>query len=373
MPKPKLLLTLILTLVSMGGIGCVEVRDKNEEPASPTDSAKQPPQQQNLATASRFQIEALAEANSYRLKINLPEGVRGLQKRLLSPPANGSNWSSKELDSSLRFFTDEEVSAGQKYAYRFGKILNGEWVYSQEEVLQIPVDLVFAPTLIPNDESQPLILEGYERVFLPPHSTLTTNGKSITVKGRILIAEDTTLQTFSKGQTADGKHGQARHGGKILLQFEKAVGHLRLELRGEHGAQGLAGEAYPIPAPPGVGSDANILGDPCHSFPGNTGSAGLKGHIGSNGGNGGDSGAAVLNIADTTEFSLDSTIEAGAGGSMGLGGPGQPGGPSGTDCNGRPNGSKGPDGPSGDNGLPGRAGGTQTLCLNSKTQNSICY
>ncbi len=375
------LIQIILILSLALEIGCVEVRSKNEEPAADATLADSTsPTSPTIAIApQKVSVEALEKPNSYNVRLPLPVGTLGVQKKLvLASAETDAVWQSVTVDPGLRVLADNDVKAGQKYAYRFGKVVDGEMSYADQIQVQIPLDYEFTPGFRLAEDSAPVVIEGYERIFLPRQSTLTIGTHSVTLKGKILIADDSIIQTFAQGTTASSAQLHGRNGGKLILNFEKAMGHLRIEMRGENGMNGGAGAPYTSTASAGEGAPPPIarIGVPCYNsgaHPGNVGETGARGRPGTAGGNGGSSGLAILNINDSANLRFDTTIEAGLGGVGGVGGPGQIGGPSGVDCYEKPNGSKGPDGATGENGLAGHPGDAQTICLNSSTQNSKCY
>lgn len=371
------LIQIALILLVACEIGCVEVRDKNAEatPETALANSTTSPQAESSPNDLRASIEPLERPNKYKVKLLIPKGSINLQK--ISPSELPQTEPIKQITTltpELRVFTDSDVKAGQTYTYQIGQTQEGELVFDKEISVKIPQDYEFSPGFQWPDDSSAVLIEGYERIFLPRQASLFIGNHSVTLKGKILVANESVIQTFAAGTTATASQLQGRHGGRLILSFEKAVGALKIELRGEHGAAGINGAPYANAARAGQGSTEILaFGAPCGEFPGNAGESGAKGRPGTSGGNGGSSGMAVLNIADTNHFQLETLIEAGVGGRKGLGGPGQIGGASGVDCRQKPNGSKGPDGETGDSGFEGRTGETQSICLHSKTQSSRCF
>jgi hypothetical protein len=218
------------------------------------------------------------------------------------------------------------------------------------------------------------------RIYLYRNSLIITQGYKLTLKAQNLYADHARIMTFPEFAQAplsmDG-----RSGGQINLDVGRAMGELFLELRGEHGGQGLNGNPYFFAAQNGPQGQRGgnhclrlIIGGPikciCTRNPtnGGNGAPGAKGQIGQNGGNGGNSGTATLKITDYSQFNLEIFQFAGMGGTPGLGGPGQKGGKGGppgdrttSECNPGINGYDGADGPQGDAGVRGRDGEKEAI------------
>jgi hypothetical protein len=218
------------------------------------------------------------------------------------------------------------------------------------------------------------------RIYLYRNSLIITQGYKLTLKAQNLYADHARIMTFPEfAQAPISMNG--RSGGQVVFEVDRAMGELILELRGEHGGQGLNGNPYMFAATNGVQGQRGgnhclrlIIGGPlkciCTRNPtnGGNGAPGAQGQRGQNGGNGGNSGSASIKIADRDQLNLFVFQFPGMGGSAGLGGPGQKGGKGGppgdrttSECNPGLNGFDGADGPPGDFGLRGNDGEKEAI------------
>jgi hypothetical protein len=381
-----LTLPLLLALPS-----CVEVRDKQENPApamAPTPTSPEPPPEPRLevpltpqspkTTApfiiSQGSVVPLESPHQYAVHLSIPEGATGLERRLLTSEEGAAKPRHIELSPGLRTFIDVDVNEASRYAYRLTRVVNGEYQFSPELLLDVPQDFVIEAGFSIPPGSSPYVISGYERIFIKNKALFRTLGRDLTLRGKYLISENGWLETFSVGQAALVPSAAGRGGGRILFYFNKAYGRLTIYLRGEHGAPGILGGTPTDPVASGINSNYGMpFSGRCVSTPGAIAPAnGLPGLPGGRGGDGGNSGSAILNIDDASDFTLDTTLDAGQAGAPGQGGPGQSGGAAGLNCYAEPGGPRGADGPQGPRGPSGRPGNNETACLMSRVPGPSC-
>ena len=229
------------------------------------------------------------------------------------------------------------------------------------------------------------------RLFINQDYSLITNGFNVEINADELLSEKGTIATFDLNSRAEsGAHG--KNGGEIKLNIQKALGLLKIHMRGQHGGHGITGAPFSFRAPdgnppksgsemcesPGAGRDRlrSITKPLRHCECVRDGKNGTDGHQGAQGnpggpaGNGGSTGELKLNIKDGSGFKIETTRVVGESGQRGVGGPGQPGGiaPEGSGkCLGK-KGNNGFHGPLGDEGPSGISGVFQTTCIQIESE-----
>jgi hypothetical protein len=222
-------------------------------------------------------------------------------------------------------------------------ILVKEWRFTS------PQDLVISEVIHPHSVQQPCrqIELRRKRIFIPKHTDpggpFETKGCDLVLDAEELIIDDGLLETFRDSFKAP-KDQAGRNGGTITIKAKRAIGHLRVQLRGENGGDGSDGKPFETPASQGVsGKKGESVCVPsanspvpthcfCHSKPtdGQPGANGQNGRQGLPGKRGGDSGLLKIEIAEPSpDFFVTVIKEPGKPGAPGAGGPGQEGGPGG--------------------------------------------
>lgn len=225
------------------------------------------------------------------------------------------------------------------------------------------------------------------RVFLINEAKIQTNGFKFTVKADKFYSDNAEIYSFLPGAKASIET-DGISGGVVDIKSKVAVGHLRVNLRGQNGGDGVDGKPWDIRAAAGGAGRGGAhecarasvggigIGGPlkcwCTRNPdnGGAGAVGAKGRDGSRAGRGGNSGVLLVEIQEKTEFVVEPFQTAGLAGTPGKGSPGQLGGlggpggdPSSSECSGsRP----GPEGKAGDKGTDGANaldGNIEALCI----------
>lgn len=225
------------------------------------------------------------------------------------------------------------------------------------------------------------------RVFLANQAKIQTNGFKLAIKADKIYSDNVEIYSFLTGAKAPFETDGAS-GGSVEIRAMVAVGHLRVNLRGQNGGDGFDGKPWDIRAASGGGgrngahecARANIggigIGGPlkcwCTRNPdnGGAGANGAKGRDGTRAGRGGNSGSLLVEIQEKTEFVVEPFQTVGLAGNPGRGGAGQLGGiggpggdPTSSECSGA---SSGPEGKQGDKGIDGAKaldGNVDPLCI----------
>lgn len=225
-------------------------------------------------------------------------------------------------------------------------------------------------------------IEAY-RVFLVNEPKIQTNGKILRVKATKIYSDNAQITSFPQGSKAPLQSDGAS-GGLVHFSAKQAMGHVRINLRGQHGGDGVNGLPWDNRAADGGGGRSGaheclrppLIGGPlkcwCTRGPdnGGDGASGAKGRSGTAAGRGGSSGKILIEITDPSEFVVEPFQEIGLAGIPGKGGPGQEGGnggpagdPTSNECSSARNGNKGATGANGDDAPPSLDGSTETLCI----------
>lgn len=236
------------------------------------------------------------------------------------------------------------------------------------------------------DLKQDLVIEA-SRVFFTNESKIQTNGYNLTVKADKFYSDNAEIYSFMIGAKAPLETDGAP-GGAVEIKAKEAIGHLRVNLRGQNGGDGVDGKVWDIRAATGGGGRGGAhdcarasvggigIGGPlkcwCTRNPdnGGAGAVGAKGRDGTRAGRGGNSGALLVEIQEKTEFVVEPFQTVGLAGNPGKGGPGQLGGiggpggdPTSSECSGS---RQGPEGKAGDKGTDGANaldGNIESLCI----------
>jgi hypothetical protein len=203
---------------------------------------------------------------------------------------------------------------------------------------------------------------------------IVTNGSHLTIEAVRLVSDNGFIKSF-ENPSASMIGSDGRSGGTITLRIYGGIsGTMKIDLRGESGAQGVDGSAGGggPSGPPGENAASGLF-DCRHGAgdggPGGIGSPGQPGSPGRDGGNGGNL-VLVSQQAALAEHILFSAVggAGGKGGQGGRGGPGGEGGPGGSAvglCSGGghsgPHGAEGPPGAPGKDGRAGSDGSFSTL------------
>ncbi len=233
---------------------------------------------------------------------------------------------------------------------------------------------------------QDLFIEA-SRVFLINESKIQTNGFKFVVKADKFYSDNAEIYSFLAGSKAAAET-DGISGGVVEIKAKEAIGHLRVNLRGQNGGDGFDGKPWDIRAATGSAGRGGAhdcarasvggigIGGPlkcwCTRNPdnGGAGASGAKGRDGSKAGRGGNSGALLVEVQEKTEFVVEPFQTVGVAGIAGKGGPGQLGGiggpggdPSSSECSGSRQGPEGKPGDKGADGANALDGNVEALCI----------
>lgn len=225
------------------------------------------------------------------------------------------------------------------------------------------------------------------RVFLANQAKIQTNGFKLAIKADKIYSDNVEIYSFLPGAKAPFEADGAS-GGSVEIRAKVAVGHLRVNLRGQNGGDGFDGKPWDIRAASGgrgrngahecarasVGGIG--IGGPlkcwCTRNPdnGGTGANGAKGRDGTRAGRGGNSGSLLVEVQEKTEFVVEPFQTVGLAGIPGKGGAGQLGGIGGpggdstsSECSGSSSGAEGKQGDKGIDGAKALDGNVDPLCI----------
>ncbi len=341
--------------------------------------------------------QPLADIHHYRVSFpKLEAGRQWMVQRI-----HGSEKNPAALVSGNDGTYDYDIKEAELYEYQWGYLEGAELKIIGSGKIQIPRDLVFEGEVkeIPETYLFPQEIP-IGRIEFKKNAKLYTYGQDIFWKPISLVADNATIESFPENKTAAVGHA-GRAGGKIEIETDHALGHLHIELRGEHGGEGHAGAAATANMKGAVGrqgtpgiwvaTGGSVITDTppyvsrqtytCGPKPGNgeKGGLGIQGLSGQDGLAGGDSGGAQIKIKNS-QLQISFKRFFGNGGKGGIGGPGGDGGEGGpagvmpTSAGGIPPngvavgacsafpGPKGDFGPRGPYGQKGAAGTIQQVC-----------
>ncbi len=405
--KNLLLLMLVLSIFN----SCMKVKSKNQAPEV------DPPQNSQKSLNSKqieYEIISGTQANQYSIKFNFSNEILVLAKDNLLFVKNSENDQIENIKiSSENFWVAQKKSNEENFNHDFGYFENGVFKVIESFKIQYPQDLIIKEatkwSAIKNhfeqDQLGKFTLKKFHRLYLEEKSALITEGENINLTLNDFYANNAAIETWPDGQkAAAGKNG--RNGGQIVIMTKNAAGRLHINLRGEAGADGQAGQndekLNGAPGLPGIDHELHIV--PAHSncaycFPqvtcskpptnGGPGGPGVKGHRGTSGYQGGNTGFILLHYLKNSDFNWDLNIFPGAGGQGGNGGRGGTGGPGGkagesmmmstTSTNKSPgpcipayDGQKGKNGEDGDAGENGRNGIKEISCFSEGNKTALC-
>jgi hypothetical protein len=313
----------LLLLIGLNLVGCLKVKDKPQEEDSIVGAE---------SVAFDVQVQELAKANQYRVRLGLPDGAQIVHRQIEGEPQ-----SLISLPMNIRngILTDEQVQAGKSYVYEAGVNQNGSFEILKKRSVQIPLDReIVANESLQKDENW----TGYRRIFFNEGSTLTTNGFQLFIQADQLIAPDRfnstpgLIRTFPAGlQAGPNQNGQS--GGFIQIAVRTGKGNIKIEMRGQDGGPGSDGVSYIDPI------IINGSGGPISAKANFVRATQFDGYAG---GKGGDSGYFEITIQEENLLHFFPVLLLGKGGAGGKGGRTPPQGTSGVGV--------GADGPEGDPG-----------------------
>ncbi len=339
--------------------------------------------------------------NIYRVKFEFHSAPSSVYVTKSIAGKKNTEW----VQLNNQIWIDEKIKAGDEIHYEFSTNNQGHVISFDQIDLKIPMDLVVDRAMDFSDSNfsqlfsenqNGLVLKQFTKIYLTAQGSITLDGRSLQIEAQEIHSEDGLIRSFPIGAKAkQGKVG--RSGGVIEIKAVKATGHLRVEMRGENGGDGVPAQApdEKLKGATGTTGDAGTPGGQigmegflnkmsCTKQPGR-GGPGEKGHQGNPGGDGqrgGASGHLSVNITQDAGFTLLATTEAGQGGAGASGGEGGDGGdgglpgglPSGIAvfaCDQFP-GSKGAKGDLGSRGENGALGDLQSVCESKNQQPPVC-
>ncbi len=224
----------VLLLLPFLFLGC-QSRDKNgSRTPTPVDSHVEKPTDE---PALRFDavVEAGAKPNAYSVHL-LWEGPSPQEGWLLF--RQRGNEEAKELallNGEVRSFEDTAPAPGVDYSYSLcpAKAYHNRLT----KKISVPRDFIVQGTRAyrPDDFLK------VNRVYFAKGARLEGHGEPIHIEVEEIIAPEATLASLPENATAKiGENG--RNVGSIRIFAKRGSGHLRVELRGETGGEGLPGE-----------------------------------------------------------------------------------------------------------------------------------
>lgn len=395
--KLKLLSRIASSLIVLSLCSCMKIKPKGE-------GAEMKPEAQVASAYQKIDASFLSTGpNIYQVKFEFHSAPNSI---LVIKVMNG-NKTSEVVKLNNQIWIDEKVKPGAEIHYEFSTSSQGGFVPFDEIDLMIPKDLVIDHAMdfsqqnfsqLFTENQNGLVLKQFAKIYLTAQGSITLDGRSLQIEAQEIHSEDGLIRSFPMGAKTDaGKSGRA--GGFVQIKASKATGHLRVEMRGENGGDGVLANLpdAKLKGATGAGGEAGTLGSQtgnegmlekwsCAKQPGHglAGEKGRQGYSGGNGQRGGASGHLSVEITKDEGFTLLATTEAGQGGAGangGEGGEGGDGGPAGAlpyarglayfVCDQFP----GPKGPKGDLGTPGQAGALgdlQSVCESKNQQPPVC-
>lgn len=209
------------TLSSLILLGCgVELQDKNQ------------PNNVNLGSGVLLSFLEPSQFSAKAVGLNTPN-VYHVQ--LTWPKAKGKiriydeSKLKAEISAAMGAFVDQDVRAGSVANYKIEFMAENEasfktWPWA----VQIPLDVLLEG---PMTMSEAKVIEA-ERIFLAKSLQLYTRDYDLTLKARVLIADDGSISNFSSLMSAEkGMNGKS--GGVVRILAQYAQGSLHVMLNGE--------------------------------------------------------------------------------------------------------------------------------------------
>jgi hypothetical protein len=264
----------------------------------------------------------------------------------------------KEINVARGMWMDSFLSDGTEYAY---ELLAADGSLRARAQTRTGRDW-----LVEGEQRLPQNYASIKRLFFAPNAVLVTEGLPLDWKlNELRGAPGARWVSFLRERPATPGY-TARSSGSGRVEVQRASGSLRLEWRGETGAQGRDGLSPEQRGPKGRNGSPGRWGlDRCsNGSRGEPGGRGLEGLAGSRGENGGDLESFELQLRyPDSSFLMEVVSEPGLGGPGGRGGAGGRGGEGGrggsaggVDCSDGPTGPEGPQGPVGTSGEKGNEG-----------------
>lgn len=300
---------IIMSVLGLGLSACLKVKDRPKDEAEVTAVQKQ---------GFISQVQELPQINHYKVLFAFPKGAQTVQRRIKDVDNSAVTIPMKIQDGIL---TDDQVDAGKTYIYEAGNTQNGQFEVIESFTFDIPQDrLIGKDEVLDQDQNW----TSYRRIFFEEGSTLTTNGHNLSIQADQIIAPDAlnsrpgTIRTFpTQSQAAMAQNGLS--GGLIQISLRTGSGTVSIELRGQKGGAGVAGQGD---------ITFDIFKD------GNSGRGGPIGlhmqcpecllkansHDGDDGNAGGSSGRAEITILEKHNLHFPHLIARGEGGEGGQGG-----------------------------------------------------
>ncbi len=270
-------LYLVALLISTSA--CVKIKGKDSDPVVNNLGDQAP------AVES---VQMMPEPNHYLVHLYMPSGSALIQRKLVGEVDSTSEILNLEIQNG--HIVDREVMAGKTYRYSFLHVENQTLVLDKTVELKIPMDLVISSSLSLYSDQ---VWTDYNRIFLLNHSVITTNGFQLYIDTNEFRVENASIQSFHAGAQAPADRA-GRSGGVLTIHARQAAGRLKIEMSGEMGATGTAGQSYT--------QGSKSVGEP-----------GYKGWPG------GNSGTGEVLISQANNLCLEVNLKGG------VGGPGGPG------------------------------------------------
>lgn len=372
MPKTRISgLRILAATIIASQVGCGDIQKEVNNNNTPVAEKSTRSQADGNA---KFNLQELDIPHQYQIVVSWPAEVT----KIVIEDSGKKIFESDSVRQYTHPIKDNTKFNFRVFSYDGDKpVLIGEYVgltprdYSIEASTELKEDLVVEAS----------------RVFFINESKIQTNGFKVTVKADKFYSDNAEIYSFMTGAKApletDGVAG-----GNVEIKAKEAIGHLRVNLRGQNGGDGVSGAAWDIRAAAGGGGRSGAhecarasvggigIGGPlkcwCTRNPdnGGAGANGAKGRDGTKAGRGGNSGALLVEIQEKTEFVVEPFQTVGVAGVPGKGGPGQLGGvggpggdPTSSECSGSRPGPEGKIGDIGTDGANALDGNIESLCI----------
>lgn len=348
---------------------CLQIKKKGVEenktsPSTPVSESSPPPAPEVLAQNEYFvtRLEGTSQPSQYRLHIQLhsaPQLPVRIQKTI------GDGIETRDFPVGETELQDETLKSGDQVRFDLGFVVGGRFQVTKTEIIKVPLDFEFpANSKLDEDTLKTLpfkteersgkkwlLLEDFERVFMPKDSFLFTQDHNLEIKTKEIYFHRSLIATFPEGAKAElSKEG--RSGGHLRIEAHRAIGDVRVELRGEEGGDGLPGDPPDarnkgVDRPSHVPPMFTVSNLPCYDSTycfggsrtiytcttpvpvGQDADHGKQGHSGQPGKAGGNTGKIHFQVQDFKDLELLLLKEVGLGGQGGAGAaggePGKPG------------------------------------------------
>jgi hypothetical protein len=308
--------------------GTKESEPDEDKTKTEIDSTKTP-LPEAIPRSAKYLIKGL-EYGRYQAEITWTRGLTNISVYL-----NGTSvYSQQDINTSSYVMDLQSDTNYSIRVYTVNDDRNLEVTTKEKSLIaaweiRTPLDLLLnqniLDTLFSKNEGNTI---SAHRIFLEKDSELFTNGNNLSLKAEELFTDRSAISTFSPGSKAPNDTN-GRSGGMIFINAKRAHGLLTLNMRGEHGGDGIDGLSFIDRAGKGARGENGlcaIVEGPrrivynCDrkNGQGQRGAKGADANPGSNGGAGGNTGLCKVQIAEESpDFLVDIKKTAGQPGNPG--------------------------------------------------------